>query len=181
MNRIVRLEAIKDNENNIVCPIRFLLILALRRGNVSGSTISEVLSTAYRRTDKTVKWTHGERPVMVAQKPHSGRWGTLCSLAQLASLKPLVAHPSLPVTEFAPRRPVYSPVRKNNTEVTSSIVRQTMIPGSPRGSINFVSADSCPLIRKTLSGESIMSEMRQLGNATKRTTLLASVLQRCAK
>ena len=71
MNRIVRLEAVKGNENNIVCPIRFLLILALRLGNVSGSTIAEVLSTAYRRTDKTVKWTHGERPVMVAQKPPS--------------------------------------------------------------------------------------------------------------
>ena len=30
MNRMFRLEAVKDNENNIVCPIRFLLILALR-------------------------------------------------------------------------------------------------------------------------------------------------------
>ena len=71
MNRKVRLEAMKDNENNIVYPIRILLILAQRLGNVSGSTIAEVLSTAYQRTDMTVKWTPGESRVMVAQKPPS--------------------------------------------------------------------------------------------------------------
>ena len=80
MNRIVRLNALKDSENNIVCPIRFILILALRLGNVSGSTISEVLSTAYRRSDKTVKWTHGERPVMVAHVPKGP--GTQVSMLQ---------------------------------------------------------------------------------------------------
>ena len=54
MNRIVRLEAVKDNKNNIVCPIIFPLILALRLGSVFGSTIAEGLSTAYERTDQTV-------------------------------------------------------------------------------------------------------------------------------
>lgn len=90
MNRIVRLEALKDNENNIICPIRFLLILALRLGNVFGSTIAEVLSTTYRRTDKTVKWTHGKRPVMVAQKPPSAGG----ALRMLRPEKP-ISQPSL--------------------------------------------------------------------------------------
>ena len=54
MNRIVRLEAVEDNDNDIVWLIRFLLILALRLGSVFGSTIAEVLLTAYRRADKLV-------------------------------------------------------------------------------------------------------------------------------
>jgi hypothetical protein len=47
----------------VVCPIKLLLILALRLGNVAAKTIGDVLVHAQSRRDKTVVWKHAERPV----------------------------------------------------------------------------------------------------------------------
>lgn len=49
--------------------VKLLLIVALRLGNVSGSTIDEVLDQARLRRDKTILWTHPERPIHCAYAP----------------------------------------------------------------------------------------------------------------
>lgn len=65
-NRSVTVDCVKGSENNVVCPIKLLLILALRLGQVSGTAIDEVLNKAQSRRDKTVVWTEPERPVFCA-------------------------------------------------------------------------------------------------------------------
>jgi len=63
------MDCVKGSENNVVCPIRLLLVLALRLGHVSGTTIEEILNKAQSRRDKTVVWTEPERPVFCAYGP----------------------------------------------------------------------------------------------------------------
>jgi hypothetical protein len=65
-NRTVVLDCLKGSNTNLVCPIKLLLILALRLGHVSGTTIYEILNNAQSRRDKTVVWTKPERPVFCA-------------------------------------------------------------------------------------------------------------------
>jgi hypothetical protein len=57
---------LKDDKDNVVCPIKLLLILALRLGNVHARTIDEVLHLAAQRRDKTIHWVYPERPVLCA-------------------------------------------------------------------------------------------------------------------
>jgi hypothetical protein len=63
---------LKENNNNVICPIKLLLILALRLGNVHAKTIDEVLWLTAQRRDKTVIWAHLTRPILCAFD-HSGR------------------------------------------------------------------------------------------------------------
>lgn len=56
----------KENNDNVVCPIKLLLILALRLGNVYARTIDEVLQQAAQRRDKAIIWAHPKRPVLCA-------------------------------------------------------------------------------------------------------------------
>lgn len=72
-NRKVKLEALKDAANNIICPVRLLLIVALRLGGVQAVTIDEVLRKAAARNDKTVQWVHPKRPVLCAFGPGISR------------------------------------------------------------------------------------------------------------
>jgi hypothetical protein len=62
-NRKVRLEFIRDPKFSVICPIRLLLILALRFGYVDSIIFPELLDKARARNDKTVVWTHPNRPV----------------------------------------------------------------------------------------------------------------------
>jgi len=62
----VILDCQSDSADNSVCPIKLLLILALRLGNLSAKTIDEVLLDTQSRHDKTVVWKHPERPVFCA-------------------------------------------------------------------------------------------------------------------
>ena len=56
----------KDAANNVICPIKLLLIVALRLGNVQAVTIDEVLRNAAARNGKTIQWVHPKRPVLCA-------------------------------------------------------------------------------------------------------------------
>lgn len=56
----------KAPEDNLVCPIKLLLITALRLGNVEKRSIDDLLLSTQAREDKTVQWVHPERPVFVA-------------------------------------------------------------------------------------------------------------------
>ncbi|KAK9234527.1 hypothetical protein V1525DRAFT_412862 [Lipomyces kononenkoae] len=63
-NREVTLKTLKDD--NIICPIKLLLTLALRLGNVHARTIDEVLHLAAQRSDKSIDWAYPQRPVLCA-------------------------------------------------------------------------------------------------------------------
>lgn len=66
-NRTVLLKCLLDIEDNVVCPIKLLLIHALRLGRVQGKSIDEVLSKAlYIRLDKQIVWTDGQAPIFCA-------------------------------------------------------------------------------------------------------------------
>jgi len=72
-NRTVKLEALNDAANNAICPLKLLLIVALRLGNVQAVTVDEVLRTAAARNDKTIQWVHPRRPVLCAFGPGISR------------------------------------------------------------------------------------------------------------
>ena len=69
----VKLEALKDTADNAICPIKLLLIVALRLGNVQAVTVDEVLRNAAARNDKTIQWVHPKRPVLCAFGPGISR------------------------------------------------------------------------------------------------------------
>ena len=60
------LRALERAEDNLLCPIKLILILALRLGNVEGKTIDELLVKTQGRRNKTIKWTNEERPLCCA-------------------------------------------------------------------------------------------------------------------
>jgi hypothetical protein len=65
-NRIVLLKCLPDTKNNVICPVKLLLIHALRHGYVNGKSVDEVLSNAYMRRDRQIIWTNGQAPVFCA-------------------------------------------------------------------------------------------------------------------
>jgi hypothetical protein len=57
-NRKVLLHVIPGHEGNVVCPIKMILISAMRLGAVQG-TIEEILAKTAARRDKTIQWADG--------------------------------------------------------------------------------------------------------------------------
>lgn len=60
--------SLQDLSQNFMCPIKLLLIMAMRTGQTYGTTIEDVLDHT-RRTDGRVHWRSPERPVICAQNP----------------------------------------------------------------------------------------------------------------
>lgn len=60
------MKCLLDIQDNVVCPIKLLLIHALRLGRVQGKSIDEVLSKARIRPDKQIVWTDGQAPIFCA-------------------------------------------------------------------------------------------------------------------
>lgn len=73
---IVFLEPLEKESQNVVCAVKLLVILALRFGNVHGTTLQEVLVHTSKRVDRTVQWTHPNRPVL-CQMPRGNSMLTL--------------------------------------------------------------------------------------------------------
>jgi hypothetical protein len=62
----VLLKYLPDTKDNVICPIKLLLIHALRHGYLNGKFIDEVLSNACMRLDKQIIWKNGQVPVFCA-------------------------------------------------------------------------------------------------------------------
>jgi len=56
----VLLRPLKDPLNNVICPVKLLLILGLRSGNIP----PDFLTQTSRRFDREVQFTHPQRPVV---------------------------------------------------------------------------------------------------------------------
>ena len=65
-NRYEFIRILIKGKDNILCPIKLILILALRLGNVAGTTLEDVLAAAHSRQDKEITWLHPNRPVLCA-------------------------------------------------------------------------------------------------------------------
>jgi hypothetical protein len=66
-NMTKRFNAINEPELLLLCPVKTVLTIALRLGNVAGArTAQEAISQAAKRKDKTVIWKHPLRPVLPA-------------------------------------------------------------------------------------------------------------------
>lgn len=64
-NRKAKLKCLADTRNNIMCPIKLILILALRTGNLdSAQTLEEALDIARCRKSKTFTWKYPDRPII---------------------------------------------------------------------------------------------------------------------
>ncbi|UPX16703.1 uncharacterized protein EKO05_0007091 [Ascochyta rabiei] len=65
-NRIVLLKALPSPRDSLVCPIKLLLALALRLGNVPETCIEDLIKNTARRKNRTVLWSFPERSVHCA-------------------------------------------------------------------------------------------------------------------
>lgn len=63
------LRPLRDKDTH-VCPIAWLLAHALRHGLVVGKTITEVITEAFARPDRTIQWTQPTWPVLHAYPRH---------------------------------------------------------------------------------------------------------------
>jgi hypothetical protein len=84
-NRKVTLKVLKNDADNVISPIKLLLIVALRHGNVQATTIDEVLRLAASRHDKTIKWVHPKRPESCALVAMSAPTSWLTNLLVITS------------------------------------------------------------------------------------------------
>ncbi|KAH6539690.1 hypothetical protein HBI07_114560 [Parastagonospora nodorum] len=64
LRRMVLLRALKSPEDACICPIKLLVTLALRLGNVEERSIDELIDHTRRRGTRTVIWKHPRRPVI---------------------------------------------------------------------------------------------------------------------
>ncbi|KAK0129018.1 hypothetical protein ONS95_000958 [Cadophora gregata] len=62
-DRDLPLKPLSDASLNVICPVKLLLIQALRSGNLS-SSLDETLKQASLRRDRTIQWLYPERPVL---------------------------------------------------------------------------------------------------------------------
>ena len=86
-NRSVVCHSLRQGDDNVMCPIKLLLVLALRLGNVAATNIDDLLTSTQSCADKTIKWTHPERPVMCA----IGRCGAKLDVDEPASSEQLTS------------------------------------------------------------------------------------------
>ncbi|KAK7711430.1 hypothetical protein SLS64_005454 [Diaporthe eres] len=65
-NKVVTVKALDDVQNNTVCPIKLLLIHALRTGHVAHTSIESLLRSLQASPGRTVQWVKQSDPVVPA-------------------------------------------------------------------------------------------------------------------
>lgn len=67
-NRRIVLTALANPDDNVVCPVKLLLIQALRLNHTSSTTVQQILATASCRQDRKIVWksTSMDLPVIPA-------------------------------------------------------------------------------------------------------------------
>lgn len=67
-NRTVYIKWQREERFNIMDPVKYILVMALRFGVVEATTIQELIAATLKRVDKTVQWAKPEYPVLPAFK-----------------------------------------------------------------------------------------------------------------
>jgi hypothetical protein len=68
-DRYIHIAALQDSKHNSVCPVKLLVIHALRTGAVDPSSWEDLTAQTLRRRDRTVQWKTPDRPVISAIVP----------------------------------------------------------------------------------------------------------------
>jgi hypothetical protein len=68
-DRHIHIAALQDSKHNSVCPVKLLVIHALRTGAVDASSWEDLTAQTLRRRDRTVQWKTPNRPVISAIVP----------------------------------------------------------------------------------------------------------------
>ncbi|KAK5256924.1 hypothetical protein LTR16_002062 [Cryomyces antarcticus] len=71
-NKVVRIDSLVEPSWNVSCPVKLLLIVALRIGVTSETSIDDVIANAEKRVDKKIIWAYPEWPV----QPRFKAWGS---------------------------------------------------------------------------------------------------------
>lgn len=77
------IDPLEKPEQSVICPIKLILIHALRHGYVHGTTIQQVLDHAAARSDRIIQWTKPDNPVLCQMV----RTGAFLNLEQPANIK----------------------------------------------------------------------------------------------
>ena len=95
------LKALSDPNHNNYCPIKLILALALRVGNVAGASIEDVLIRARQRRDKSILWLKADQPLIPALHRHgallnldvpAGKWTLARILAKAGKMSGILGH-----------------------------------------------------------------------------------------
>lgn len=69
VDKVVIVKALDDVQgNNTICPIKLLLIHALRTGHVAYTSVESLLRSVQSTPSRTIQWTHQSDPVIAAIK-----------------------------------------------------------------------------------------------------------------
>lgn len=64
-------DPLENLSQSVACPIKLLLVLALRLGYVHGTTVEDCLAHTARRMDRTIQWKAPDAPVFCRMSGHS--------------------------------------------------------------------------------------------------------------
>lgn len=70
-DREVFFDALTDPSYGVMCPVKLLVIFALRTGQSYGTTVAELLDHTAQRVDRTVQWKNPKAPVLCRMKCNS--------------------------------------------------------------------------------------------------------------
>lgn len=70
-NETITCDSLDDPTHNCIDPIKLLIIMALRTGNIKGaSSLKDMVRSTLSRLDRTVQWAYPDRPVLAAFTGH---------------------------------------------------------------------------------------------------------------
>ncbi|KAK4149466.1 hypothetical protein C8A00DRAFT_18843, partial [Chaetomidium leptoderma] len=72
-NRYVELNELESTELNVCCPVKLILIWALRIGAVAETSWDDLVANARLRPSKRVVWTRPELPLLCSMKKGKGQ------------------------------------------------------------------------------------------------------------
>ncbi|KAL1623785.1 hypothetical protein SLS54_004246 [Diplodia seriata] len=75
-NRLLPLTALSEPNQNILCPVKLLVILAMRTGAIEARNFSELVGSMTRMRDRTARWKYPKRPVF-PRMMRKGGWSRL--------------------------------------------------------------------------------------------------------
>ncbi len=71
-NRIVTLNSFQESSENTLDTVKFIIILALRTGNLDAQNIKQLISDTANKARKVITWRYADRPVLGAFAQGSG-------------------------------------------------------------------------------------------------------------
>ncbi|KAH7398061.1 hypothetical protein BKA64DRAFT_673464 [Cadophora sp. MPI-SDFR-AT-0126] len=140
-NRVVDIDALDSAQDNALCPVKWLLIHAMRHGLVQGQNLDDIMTRAASRVDKTVVWSHPQYPVLASIKK-GGIFLDLPKPAQSDQLRNTVKYAGLIagllalITPHDLRRGCFQDMMRASTGPATSLTDVADIMGHSRSTLH---------------------------------------------